>query len=400
VLNIKSDLHTLGTDINALAKENIVKTAKMNTLSAELKRIEQQVNMYQAIKTENLIKTKPEFSMKFDYPAVVIEIPHAANAQINETFQADAKEPSSETNTLNIPHQPSVTQEYSINQPRENEDIGNEDKSSGIANNGDNIKHVGNRRTSYNVDLMASDGKNILYASYYDKEPDLIAYCIVDDDDDDEEKYRDWKQSRIGDMIWWNSIDKFICATDDAIYSVEYINERFKILAPLRGSWSYVRVATNVAHLFLSIEATIDGFDGVEVYSTQFERVRTIGFASCLGASVMDESSSFCVVDNRVASICKYMQNNREVLQVSFGDLNMNKLNSILLGACEDDIEIRTDGKDRFFITTGQRRFYIVYSDSTKKQINLNYNGESIAVLHDRRIAVSNGFSNIQLISY
>jgi hypothetical protein len=400
VLNIKSDLHTLGTDIHALAKESIVKTAKMNSVAAELKRIEQQVNMYQVTKIESLNKTKPEFSMKFDYPSVAIEIPPSPNAQINETFQTDAKESSSETNTLNIPHQPSVTQEYPIDQPRENDDIENEDKSSRIASNGNNIKHVDHRQTSYNVDLMASDGENILYTSYYDEEPDLIAYCIVDNDDGDKDICRDWKQSSIKDMIWWNSINKFICANEDAIYSVEYINGRFKILPHLRGTWSYVRVATNVAHLLLWINSTDNRFDGIEVHSTHFECVRKIDFNSRPVGSFIYVSMSFCMTDHRIASICTRMQNNREVFQVSFCDLNMQKLNSVPLGLYEGDIEIRTDGKDRFFITTGQRRFYIVYSNGTKKMLNLQDNGERIAVLHDRRIAIGNGSSNIQLVSY
>jgi hypothetical protein len=400
VLNIKSDLHTLGTDIHALAKESIVKTAKMNSLSAELKRIEQQVNMYQAIKTESLNKTKPGFSMKFDYPSVSIGIPPSANAQINETFQADAKESSSETNTLNMPHQSFATQEYSINQPRENDDIENGDKSSGIVNNDDNIKHVGYRHTSYTVNRMASDGENILYTHYYYEGPDLIVYCIMDDNDRNRDKYHDWQQSRIVDMVWWDSIDKFICASNDAVYTVEYINGRFKIRRSLRGSWSCVRVATNAAHIFLWISSTVNDFQGFKVYSTQFERVRTIDFNCHSVGSFIDQSTSFCMTDNRIASICTRIENNCQVFQVSFCDLNTNKLNSIRLGKCEDDIEIRTDGKDRFFITTGQRRFYIVYSNGSKKMINLDSDGDCIAVLHDRRIAIGNGSSNIQLVSY
>ncbi|CAF5046690.1 unnamed protein product, partial [Rotaria sp. Silwood1] len=38
----------------------------------------------------------------------------------------------------------------------------------------------------------------------------------------------------------------------------------------------------------------------------------------------------------------------------------MNKLNSILLGKCDGYIKILTDGKNRFFITTGRYRLYIL----------------------------------------
>ncbi|CAF4786523.1 unnamed protein product, partial [Rotaria sp. Silwood2] len=67
----------------------------------------------------------------------------------------------------------------------------------------------------------------------------------------------------------------------------------------------------------------------------------------------------------------------------------MNELNYILLGECNSNIEIRTDGKDRFFITTGQQRFYILYSDGKMQTVNLQNNGDCIAVLHNRRVAVS-----------
>ena len=56
--------------------------------------------------------------------------------------------------------------------------------------------------TSYTVDRMASDGENILYTSYEDEDPDLIAYCLMDGEDGNTDKYREWNQSRIKDMIW------------------------------------------------------------------------------------------------------------------------------------------------------------------------------------------------------
>ncbi|CAF4568827.1 unnamed protein product, partial [Rotaria magnacalcarata] len=55
------------------------------------------------------------------------------------------------------------------------------------------------------------------------------------------------------------------------------------------------------------------------------------------------------------------MRNNHKVFQVTFCDLEMNKLYSLPLGRYNDDVEIRTDGEDQFFITTGHRKFYILH---------------------------------------
>ena len=83
--------------------------------------------------------------------------------------------------------------------------------------------------TSYHVDRMASDGRNVMYTSYFADESDLIAYCLFNDPSGRENAYRDWNQSQIEDMIWWKKIEQFVCATKKGIYTVEYINRQFKI---------------------------------------------------------------------------------------------------------------------------------------------------------------------------
>ncbi|CAF3941603.1 unnamed protein product [Rotaria sordida] len=105
-------------------------------------------------------------------------------------------------------------------------------------------------------------------------------------------------------------------------------------------------------------------------------------------------------IEIQVASICMRMQNHRPVFHVTFCDLKMNKLNSILLGKCDGCIEIRTDGKDRFFITTGHHRFYIIHSNGEKQTVNLQNDGDCIAVLHNRRVAVSKQRKDMEIIAY
>jgi hypothetical protein len=110
----------------------------------------------------------------------------------------------------------------------------NEDASSRVSGDDDNTIRSVYIPTSYKIDRMASDGENVLYTSYYDgEEPDLLAYCLMDGISNSPGRYRDWKQSRIEDMIWWNNIKKFVCATEHAIYTVDYADGRFEIVCVL-----------------------------------------------------------------------------------------------------------------------------------------------------------------------
>lgn len=246
---------------------------------------------------------------------------------------------------------------------------------------------------------MASDGKNVLYTSYYDEERDFIAYCHIEDNSDEEDQCQDWTRPRIEDMIWWNSMKTFICATKNRIYKVKYHNKLFAIDRVIRGEWSYIRVASNTDQLFLQENSTENSFNGINVYSTQFKYIRTIDFNARQIESFVDGNVSFCVTETMIASLCKSMLSNCEAFQVIFYDMDMKKLSSVPLDRCDGNIEIRTDGNNRFFITTGRRQFYIVYFNGTKREINLKDDGACIAVLENQRIATSDWSSSIQLIT-
>jgi hypothetical protein len=373
----------------------------MKTISTKLKEIEQQLNTYRVMRTENVIHTQPDISIKFDCPPVEMKIPHTTDMKVNETHQTDPQELPSKTNTLNMLHQPFVMQTYPMHQLREDDhhpDAG--DTSSNYDDDDGDDTDLNNRHidTSYNIFRMASDGKNILYTTYYDDELDLIAYCLLNNSDEDE--YREWNQSRIEDMIWWGNIGEFVCATNNGIYTVDHTNRRFKIKCVIRGKWRYIRVAANTQQLFVWMNSTENGFNGIEVYSTEFEFIRKIDFNTNIAGSFVDRNSSFCATDNLIASICTRKQNNREVFQVIFCDLDMKKLHSVPLGLCNDDIEIRTDGNDQFFITTGRCRLYIVFSGGGKQIINLQNKGHCIAVFDDQRIAVNNDGNGIEIVTY
>ncbi|CAF3225128.1 unnamed protein product [Rotaria sp. Silwood2] len=388
VLKIDSDLRTLGIEIEGLTKQSIVQSMKMSNLMTELKSIEQLINIYQAIRTEKLLKIKPGFSIDFDCPPVVSEdVPQSLPIETIKLPLTNSKELSSEISSLNALQQPDTLQDF-VCQVQQIDSSHN--------HNDDSNRKYENTKTTYTINRMASDGKNVMYTSYYDEGSDLITYRCMNSVD----RYKHWKQSRIDDMIWWNNIAKFICATKDGNYAVDSIKEMFKITCIIRGKCSYCRVAANADNLFIWINRTENKFYGVEVYSNQFECIRPIDFNRRPVEYFIRNIVSFCVTDNLVASICTRMQNYRETFLVTFCDFQMNKLNSIALGECDGFIEIRTDGKDRFFITTGRRRFYIIHSNGKKQIINLNSDGDCIAILHNGRVAISKQRKSMEIITY
>jgi hypothetical protein len=331
----------------------------------------------------------------------VAQEPPPQNISVNQFGQLPAmQEPSSKSAFINLSGQLPVVPKPPINLTGNKVDKKEESSDSSDFDDNDDSSDATHVDTSDDVDRMASDGENILYTTYYDDEPDRIAYCCMDDDDDEEDEYRCWNRSRIVDMIWWDSIKKFVCATKEGIYTVVYAHKKFKITEVIHGKWSFIRVAANTHHLFLWMKSEKNNFRGIEVYTTQLEFGRKIDFDKYRNELFINESIGFCVTDKLIASIYTHMQRNCKVVEVTFCDMNMNKSNSITLGECNRKTEIRTNGEDRFFITTGLRSFHIASSNGRKETIDLENKGKSLAVLNDQHVAVSNGRSDIQLVPY
>ena len=262
--------------------------------------------------------------------------------------------------------------------------------------------------TSYTVDRMACDGNDIMYTSYDDVQPDLIAYCLLDDENSEADSYRHWRLSRIEDMIWWEAIKRFVCATQNGICTVDYFNKKFKILSVLRGKWSRIRVAANSNHIFVhSGPSHADGeqADEIQVYSTDFQLNRTFDIA---GHRQLSPAKSFCVTDQTLASIrIIALPPNRggralitKVVMVNFFDLSMQHIRSITLGKCSDAVEIRTDGDGHFFVATGLTKLHVVTLDGKYETIDLDIEYQCLAVTSPGEVAASKARRSIDLISY
>lgn len=399
---LDADLRTIGGKIQGLAKEGSVQTAKMKATTSDLEQIQQQLTTFQVIRTDNLFATQPDFSIKFDSMPVESKITESTEMEVNEPCRVEPKQsvPTfgffSTMCSSSVEQKPlNVTKMQSIKKKKNNDD-----SDSSESNDDDSDSNCSHIDTSYDVDRMASDGDNLLYTTYYDDEADRIAYCCVDDDDDDEDYYRHWNYSRIVDMIWWNNIRRFVCATKNGIYTVEYALKKFRINEVIRGKWSYVRVAANSTQLCAWVRSAKNDFHGIEIYSPQFQPINKIDLAKYRNELFVNDSVSFCVTDDLIASLYSRMQNNRKILEVTFCDTQVKKTNSITLDECTRCTEIRTNGKDRFFISTGRHSFHIVSRERLIQTIELQNNGRWIGIFDDEQVGVSDGRCDIQLVSY
>jgi hypothetical protein len=245
--------------------------------------------------------------------------------------------------------------------------------------------------TSYIVDCMASDGINIMYSTTDHPQHDIIAYCYLDVNSVDyrqADPFRAWLLPRIVDMIWWKSIGKFVCATDNKILTVEYLNKRFKILSVINDRWTDVQVAANTNSLWIHEKGKI------MIYNVNFVLVRSINFE----IPCIITRESFCITDNVVAFlVIRGDQTSSSILQIRFYDLNMIRTRSFDLGSGIVPCMVRTDGTDRFFIAGGKKEFYIVSSKGGKRTMALEDEASCLAVVNSRNIVFTNERSEIEL---
>jgi hypothetical protein len=249
----------------------------------------------------------------------------------------------------------------------------------------------------YNVDLLASDGNHVFYTSYFENGPDVIAYCYLDGGCECD-PWRHWNQARIQDMVWWDSVKAFVCAANDAVYTVTFQQNVFKIHTKIRGDWSFVRVATNGDRLWVWMNGNKDEFDGILVYDDNFECEREINFDDGCRRRIVDNTTSFCVTDQLVASIREStVMSHMRRLQVNFNGFNMVNFKSIDLGYSFGDTMIRTDGQNRFFIVTGGRILYEVSPKGGIWTFFLSNNCNALTVLNSRRFIVSSNCRTMEL---
>ena len=254
-------------------------------------------------------------------------------------------------------------------------------------------------QATYNVDLLASDGKHIFYASYGDgDECDLIAYHYLENSSRPD-PCRSWKMSRIRDLLWWKRIEAFICATDTAVYIVRYMNGTFKIYPKVRGRWSYIRVAAKSDELWLWVNSDSDDFNGIDIYDDKFERIRSIDFDDGCRRPFTSDSTSFCVTDKLTASICLRTRNQQELFQVNFNGFKMINFRTVCVGDDYGGTMIRTDGNDLFFVTTGGIVVYTVKPNNELYFLTLRQNSDALTFINSYCVVVSGGTPMMEMLT-
>jgi hypothetical protein len=252
-------------------------------------------------------------------------------------------------------------------------------------------------KTSYKADLLASDGVRIFYTSHFDHKPDLIACCDLRNGRNPD-FFREWKQSPIEDMVWWSAVDSFVCVTNNAVYTVRMDGRRFKIHKQVTGNWSYARVATKSSELYLWINETSNsGFDGIDVYNNNFQRLRTIDFEDGHERPAVNGSTSFCVTDKCIASICERRVRGTDHFQVNFNGFNMINFRTYYVARTFDFTMIRSDGDQQFFATTGGDRLYMISTNGDISHLNLVGNGIALTFANNTRVVVCFGTQTLEI---
>jgi hypothetical protein len=374
VHDIDSELQTLAADIERFTKNGIYQSVQMDNLLKKINELYQQLYPLAATRDYDLPSTMPKYTFTFNCST------KSTADTCNYTWGTSEEQ-------LNADNQYESGSTVSDIENSKNEDSDRPFPDENYFYNRDKFEP-----TSYVVDCMASDGINIMYSMIEDTKGDLIAYCYLDNEDSMyrlADPNRAWRQSRIIDMIWWDSIDKFICATENGIYTVEYTNNQFKILSVINIRCGNLRVATNTNYIWIHVAGKIT------VYNINFELMRSMNYSIPRSLT----RASFCLTDNLVAfAFIRRIEKDRDILHIEFYNGDMKKVKRVRLGLCETSCVIRTDGIDRFYVVIGQQRFFIVSPNGHKQTVNLGKHASSLAVVNSQSIVLTKSRSDVELV--
>ncbi|CAF4023124.1 unnamed protein product [Adineta steineri] len=379
--DIESELQSCMVDIQGFTKTNTFNSAAMEKLFDKLKKFKQQMDCVIILKDYDLPSTMPKYTFKVDYSSKTMK---GSTELILPVFFHDELDPC---------NPPNVKQSCESNVTYSEKKQATEGKELFVPGN----NYFGNRDecepTSYTVNCMATDGINIMYSSIKNSRRDLIAYCYLNINDvnyGQDDPYRPWFTSRIVDMIWWKSIEKFICATKNGIFTVTFANQTFKIIRTTHNHSTNIHVAANTNFLWVYTD------EQIMIYDITFELVQSMDFN--VASNYIPRS--FCITDNVVAFlVIRSDQRRSNILQVQFYDNNMRKIKSLDVGACEGLCMIRTVEADQFIIVNGEDTVYFMTSEGGKETITIEKDANCVAVINRRNIVFSESESELQLIN-
>ncbi|CAF4192304.1 unnamed protein product [Rotaria sordida] len=346
VLDIELELQSLNDDIQTFTKNSSFQSEHMTQVLEKLNQLNQRLTSLVVIRENNLPSTMPKYTFKFNY---------SSKSTTNTAEQASNTSQNQNQTKSNTTEQPNVEENSQFDSSLSDEEISdNENNDFSFPNTNDFCNRDKFEHTSYIVNCMASDGINIMYSTIED------------------------------------SINKFICATLNGIYTIEYLDKWFRILNVINNRWTRVCIAANTNHIWIYTNEKIN------IYNINFQLVRLINFK----ISCPLTSTSFCLTDNFVAfALIRRIENNQDLLHIEFYDCDMKKIKRVHLGLSKTSCMIRTDGNNRFYVAMGQQSFYIVSPNGNKQTINLGKQASCLAVVNSRNIVLTKPRSDLELVT-
>ena len=346
----------------------------MKELSKQIEELTRRTSSVTVTREYDLPSTMPKYKFKFEESSQPIKKDVAQAGAATEPKNEEADEADIFSPELDCTWEPdsteSTTDEEVISDPQTHE------------------------VTSYVIHCMASDGINVMYSTIENPQHDLIVYCYLDVSHNNyglADPCRPWMLQRIVDMIWWTSVNKFVCGTANGICTVEYMNGHFKIVTVIRNRWTDVRIAANTNSLWVHEDGKI------MIYDVNFKLTRAFDFQ--IPSVVM--RTSFCVTNNIVAFlVTRADQINLNILQIQFFDYNLVKLRSFDLGSMKAPCMVRSHGTDRFFIAAGKHEFLSMTSRGRKRTIHLHDQADRLAVLNNQRLVLTKLRAELELAEW
>jgi hypothetical protein len=266
--------------------------------------------------------------------------------------------------------------------------------------------------TQNQVDRIASNGEHLLYFSDTSK-----SLCYVTNISSSNKHANGisvtkeitcrWPHQPILDLVYSTVSSQFICVTKTGVYTCDIHsnddNLTINIQMRLTQQWSYIRLAVDKDYLWLWMDTP--HLSQLCIYSPKtFDCLKTFKLTDYPRFS--DNSTSFCIENNLLATVFQYKQPTNNTLKykkyfhVTLCDsTNLHELCTIRLGECDIDHEIRANYDDgQFFITNGKRKLWIVDRNGKKEYVQLSRTGRALTIHRTNQIIIANGTQQLQCV--
>jgi hypothetical protein len=263
--------------------------------------------------------------------------------------------------------------------------------------------------TQNEVDRIASDGEHLLYFSEASKSLCYVTKISLEKKSNGISMTKEitcrWPHYPILDLIYSPVSSQFICASKTGVYTCtidsDNDNSTIDIQMQLTQHWSYVRLSVDKSFLWLWTDTP--HISQLRIYSPKtFDCIKSFNLNEYPRFS--DNSTSFCVYANILATVFQYKQTtniipNKKIFHVTLCDsIDLHELCTIRLGECDIDHEIRANYDGKFFITDGKRKLWIVDRYGKKEYVKLYRTGRALTIHTRNQILVANGTQQLQCI--